>query len=109
MTYQRKTPPKVEAKPKTYRDLGKEELEKLFRRLRPNTKDAVNLLHQMMINPNVSETNRLKAALAILQEFRVLADVIYDSDDLIDPSKAEVKKPAALFHLHVVDKKEDSD
>lgn len=86
---------------KTYKDVGRDELLKIYRKLKPLTKEAVAAIAHIL--DDGSEAAKMRAAAFILTESKNLLAEIYDSEELVDPN-AETNESAAVFHLQVVDK-----
>lgn len=86
----------------TYRDLGRIELVRLFRKIKPHTKDAVQVMAALMMKESADDNIRLKAALSFLAEYRQMCKAVYDSDEEINPESEVARKPAAVLHLQVI-------
>lgn len=91
-------------KPRTYEDLGREELLKIYRRIKPLSKDAIKTIHNILLKDDASEAAKLRAAAFVIQEYKNLALAAYDSTEIIDEDDDIPQTDAApVFHLRVVD------
>ena len=86
----------------TFKDLGRDELLKLYRKIKPHSKDAVNIVVELMNRNESSEGTKIKAAALILRHYKDLVKEIYNSDEFLDPEAKELQEPAAVFSLKVI-------
>lgn len=95
-------------KDKTYADVGRAELERLLRKLRPHTTKAIMTMLKVMENPEASEAGKLRAAVVILTEYRGLVKDAYDSEQPVEENHEDLdppeKKPSTVLQLRVVEK-----
>ena len=97
-------------KPRTYEDLGREELLKIYRRIKPLSKDAIKTIHNILLKDDASEAAKLRAAAFVIQEYKNLALAAYDSNEIIEEDDDIPQTDAApVFHLRVIDGGDKSD
>lgn len=90
------------AKAMTNRQLRERELLTLLRKLKPHVADAIMAAVNIMGNKEAIDSNKLKAATIILDQYKDVMTKVYDKDYDEDEGEATQENSNALFSLKVV-------
>ena len=97
-------PPNDPDKVKTKREIRETELLYLLRKIKPHLSDSISTAAKIMKNDNVSETNRLKAAVILLDAYKELVNDVYNGEDQEDEGmEVQPQNNQAVFSLKMIE------
>ena len=97
-------PPNDPDKVKTKREIRETELLYLLRKIKPHLSDSISTAAKIMKNDNVSETNRLKAAVILLDAYKELVNDVYNGEDQEDEgTEVQPQNNQAVFSLKMIE------
>ena len=90
---------------KTNRELKEKELLMLLRKIKPHVSEAIIQAARIMKNEEASHQNQLKAATALLDNYRKLTLDLYDGD--AEGEGTEVQENAPSFSLTLLEPQDE--
>lgn len=96
-------------KKKSNKELGRDSLLKLFRKVKPHTTEAIKVAALLMNKSDVADATRLRAAMFLVEEYEKLTEKIYQGYDPDEEGDDSETDSTPVFHLRVVDSKKESE
>lgn len=86
----------------TNRELREREFMSLLRKLKPLVADSINTAANIMKNKEALDSNRLKAAIILLDNYKEMVEDVYDNE-IAEEVGEEVQQPnTPVFSLKVI-------
>lgn len=97
-----------EKEKKTNKELGRQELIRLFRKFKPHLANAIDTATKIMVDSEANENARLRAAAMIIAEYKTLVSSIYGDVKYEEEQEANEEEVSStpVFRLKLVDKEE---
>lgn len=92
----------------TKRELKERELLMILRKLRPHVADSIVAAAKIMKNEQALDSNKLKAATILLDNYRRLVIDLYDGEDPESEATEVQQENKPLFRLHAVEDETES-
>lgn len=93
---------------KTNREIGHDNLLKLFRKVKPLTTQAINTASKLMGAEESSEATKLKAAMFLVEQYKLLNEKVYEDYDPEEEGDENEAESAPVLRLRVVDSERDN-
>lgn len=98
---------RIKSKERTRRSIRDQELLSLLRKVRPHVAKSVVVAAGVMQNEEAKDSDKLKAAVILLNEYRVLVNTLYNGEDNEEDGKdVEPQPQAPVFSLTVIGDKD---
>ena len=91
-----------DTKLKIKRNQKKNELSALLRKLKPHVADAINTAAKVMKSTVAKDTDKLKAAVILLDNYKQMVGEVYVEDQDDEEDFIEESTPTPAFSLHVM-------